>query len=208
MKVQRAVPLGEQVAIALQRAIVTGEEPAGSILTEEALADRFNVSRGPIRDAFRRLELQHLVEKSGRSFTVIGLQQSDLDEIYRLRARIESIAWGYLHSAGGDHRTVEEALQRMGDAADQADADAFAQADIDFHSAAVRLTGKRRVIAMWDNIEPSMRLILQFTNILSDDFPNVYQRHARLLEVLRTGTEDELEIAITNHIETSRHLLP
>ena len=207
MAIQKFVPLGDQVAAELQRAIVTGEIPAGSILTEEALAARFDVSRGPVRLAFRLLESQHLVEKAGRSYRVVGLEQADLDEIYKLRLAIETLGWQYLQESGNRAPELDQALRRMADAVDRKDVEDFAQADIDFHSIAVKLSGKRRIVTMWDQIEPSMRLVLQVTNRIDDDLDEVYHRHQVLLDALRSGSRALLVGVLEEHIQASRHLL-
>ncbi|GAP53632.1 gluconate operon transcriptional repressor [Arthrobacter sp. Hiyo6] len=172
------------------------------------MAERFEVSRGPVRDAFRILEAQHLVEKSGRSYVVLGLENSDLDEIYQLRTAIEPLAWSYLRDRRDNIAELDAAIKQMALAAQAQDAEAFARADIDFHSVAVRLSGKKRVVAMWDQIEPSIRLILQVTNLVNDDFDNVLHKHEILLDALRKGTESELRSSVVEHIENSRRILP
>lgn len=207
MAIRRAVPLSEQIAAELQIAIVRGDDPAGSILTEDALATRYDVSRVPVREAIRILESRHLIVKSGRSYRVAGLDKSDLDEVYRLRLAVEALGWHYLKSDGTDPSPLDDALTAMAEAADRDDPDAFAVADIDFHSAAVRLSGRRRVVGMWDQIEPSMRLILQITNIIDGELHDVHQRHVKLLEALRTGTDEELSTMVRAHIQDSWHLL-
>ncbi len=83
----------DRVFAALQDAIVHGEIPAGSRIGETELAERFGTSRGPLREALRRLESRHLVERTPHvGVRIATLDSSDLIEMYYLREALEGMA--------------------------------------------------------------------------------------------------------------------
>lgn len=85
-------------------AIDMGDFKPGDRLVESDLADRFGVSRTPIREALQRLETQSLLTRDGRSLIVASLDHNQLAELYVVRAELEGLA---AHLAAR-HATEEE----------------------------------------------------------------------------------------------------
>lgn len=73
-------------------AIDEGMFKPGDRLVESELADRFGVSRTPIREALQRLETQSLLTRDGRSLIVASLDHNQLAELYVVRAELEALA--------------------------------------------------------------------------------------------------------------------
>ncbi len=69
-----------------------GEYRPGDRLVEAELAERFGVSRTPIREAFQRLETQGILARDGRSLVVASLNHDQVGELYVLRAELEALA--------------------------------------------------------------------------------------------------------------------
>ncbi|HYO43600.1 MAG TPA: GntR family transcriptional regulator, partial [Candidatus Limnocylindrales bacterium] len=85
--------LWESIADQLRDEILDGRLGAGSRLLETELADRFGVSRGPVRDALNELARQGLAEDLPRRGTFVSsLSEHDLEEVYVLRRAIEEAA--------------------------------------------------------------------------------------------------------------------
>ena len=76
----------------LIEAIDMGEFRPGDRLVESDLAERFGVSRTPIREALQRLETQQLLSRDGRSLIVASLDHNQLAELYVVRAELEGLA--------------------------------------------------------------------------------------------------------------------
>ena len=64
----------------------------GDVLVENELADRFGVSRTPIREALQRLESQDIIARQGRSMVVASLDYAQLSELYTVRTELEGLA--------------------------------------------------------------------------------------------------------------------
>jgi DNA-binding GntR family transcriptional regulator len=115
-------------------AIDTGTYKPGSRLVESELAERFGVSRTPIREALQRLETQSLLSRDGRSLIVASLDHSQLSELYVVRGALEGLA----ARLAARHSTPEElAVLRHMLEADRAlvgDPDAMSRANHGFIS--------------------------------------------------------------------------
>ena len=85
------VQLKDAYALILE-AIETGIYRPGDRLVESELADRFRVSRTPIREALQRLETQSLLSRDGRSLIVASLDHNQLAELYVVRGELEGLA--------------------------------------------------------------------------------------------------------------------
>jgi DNA-binding GntR family transcriptional regulator len=83
----------DEIAYALEEAIVSGEIEPGSILRQESLSERYDVSRTPIREALRRLAALGLVQfVPNRGVRVRTLSRAELREAFLVRAELESLA--------------------------------------------------------------------------------------------------------------------
>ncbi|WP_295101215.1 GntR family transcriptional regulator, partial [uncultured Microbacterium sp.] len=134
--VKRGESLGAQVAQVLRQRIVRGELSPGARITEEALAEEFSVSRGPIRDALTQLSFEKLVEvQRPRGVYITGLSQDDVDQLYSLRGALEQLALSRAMRVEDDERwaSMAAAVDRMSQAADRGDHAAFVAADLEFH---------------------------------------------------------------------------
>lgn len=85
-------------------AIDAGIYKPGDRLVESELADRFQVSRTPIREALQRLETQSMLARDGRSLIVASLDHTQLAELYEVRAELEGLA----AQLAAQHATPEE----------------------------------------------------------------------------------------------------
>jgi GntR family transcriptional regulator, gluconate operon transcriptional repressor len=201
----RQAPLGEQLLAQLRALIVRGELPAGTHLVEGWMADRFGVSRGPVRDALRQLEIEGLVETRKRGVFVRGLTDTDLVELYAVRAALEGLAIreviAKLESA--DLSPLDEAVDGMRKAAKAADPDAFASADLDFHSAFYAIGGNRRLAATWALHRPLFAAMLAATNNTDRDLLPIAQDHADLAAVVREGEVEPALAALAVHLDGS-----
>ena len=100
----------DRVFEALQDAIVRGELPPGARVGETDLAERFGTSRGPLREALRRLESRRLVERTPHvGVRIAALDHGDLIELYYLREALEGMAarLAACHMNGGEFLVID-----------------------------------------------------------------------------------------------------
>lgn len=205
VSVRPAPALGQRVVDDLRRLIILGDLPAGTHLVESQLSKTFDVSRGPIRDALRQLEVEGLVEARRRGIFVIGLTSDDVEELYSLRQVIEAKAVSLcIERDDRDLTPAVEALDRMKMAAMSGEAESFAKADLDFHTALYEASGHRRLAALWQQYRPTFTTMLSLTNAEDRDLHPTYQDHVDLFDRVRDRDQESALRLLDEHIKGSR----
>ncbi|MBT2483844.1 MULTISPECIES: GntR family transcriptional regulator [unclassified Microbacterium] len=205
--VKRGESLGAQVAQVLRQRIVRGDLAPGARLTEEALAEEFAVSRGPIRDALTQLSFEKLVEvQRPRGVYITGLTRDDVDQLYSLRGALEQLALSRAMRVEDDARwgAMAAAVTRMGEAADAGDHAAFVTADLEFHSEIYALADHPRLHGAWDQYSPTFAALLEVTINHDEDLHESASDHARLMEVMRVGEPAEAAAVLSAHLDGAR----
>ena len=205
--VKRGESLGAQVARVLRQRIVRGELAPGARITEEALAEEFDVSRGPIRDALTQLSFEKLVEvQRPRGVYIVGLSPDDVEQLYSLRGALEQLALSRAMRVDDAARwaPMAAAVGRMGKAADDGDHAAFVTADLDFHSQIYALADHPRLEGAWNQYLPTFTALLDVTINHDEDLHESSGDHMKLLDVMRTGTPEKAAEVLASHLDGAR----
>ncbi|HEX4898260.1 MAG TPA: GntR family transcriptional regulator [Candidatus Limnocylindrales bacterium] len=158
--------LWEVVADQLRDEILDGRLPAGSRLVEAELAERFGVSRGPIRDALQELARGGLaVDLPRRGTFVSSLTEHDLEDVYVIRRAIEEAAARLTIERADDTdvAAIFEALALAEAAYGGADLGAAWDADMAFHRTYCRLSGNGRLLDLFDQLASQTVLLMRTT---------------------------------------------
>jgi DNA-binding GntR family transcriptional regulator len=156
--------LWESIADQLRDEILDGRLPAGSRLRETDLADRFGVSRGPIRDALAELSRGGLVMDLPRRGTFVSrLTEEDLDEVYVLRRAIEEAAVRLVieRASDSDLALVFATLAEAEAAYGRGDLPAAWEADMAFHRSYCVLSGNGRLLELFDRLASQTVLLMR-----------------------------------------------
>ena len=203
-------PLWETIAESMRRAIVLGELPAGVHLEEPALAQKFGVSRIPIREALVRLEHEGLVRSEPRrgSF-VIGVSGDDIHDIYELRELIECCA---VRRAAGrtDPASIamlEQCVARMDDALARQDLAGMVEPDLEFHRQIVLCSQSRQLLAAWDRLAGLVATILGITDTTYYNLPSRSHGHRLIVDSLLAGDSDGTEREIRAHLRNGERIM-
>lgn len=203
--VQPTPALGLHVLGSLRRLIITGQIAAGTHLVEAQLSESYAVSRGPVRDALKKLETEGLVESRRRGVFVIGLSVDDIHELYSLRHVLEREAVTRCVQAPGelDWTAARGALDGMARAGAAGDVSGFAEADLDFHSAFYVLSGHRRLDSVWQQYRPTFADMLTVTNTVDRDLGPTVQDHRHLLDAVAGRRLEESLDRLRSHVDGS-----
>lgn len=198
--------LGDRVANDLRSRIVRGELQHETRLVEEVLADEYDVSRGPVRDAIRQLASEQLVAvRRGKAY-VRKVGAAEVAELYALRMAIEPLAM----ALAATHATTadwEEAAGLVDDLLEAADAGSwvdYAEADLRFHDVFYRASGSDRLTAVWNLYQPTFRVMIQLATAQDADLHPSARSHEVMLRDLRAGRTDEVLVQLREHLEGSR----
>ncbi len=198
------MPLRDVVFNTLRQAIIKGELKPGERLLEIQLAGKLGVSRTPIREAIRKLELEGLVTMiPRRGATVAGITKKHLQDVLEIRKALEELA---IELACG--RMTEEELEELEEQqkrfeADIASDDSLMLANIDegFHDRIYASTRNERLVQMLDNLREQMyRYRLEYIKD-KDKRQMVIVEHNRIIRALSLRHVEEARQAIREHID-------
>ena len=182
----------------LRQHIIAGEFAPGSRLSEAALAERFDVSRNTLREAFRVLSEQGLVEHiPHRGVSVASPTIADVVDIYRVRRVIECTA---LRESEPEHPAVQRMRQALAEAEEHLPAEDWQRvgsANMAFHLAIVDLADSPRLARTYSDVAAELRLaFLKIDDPRSLHEPFVRKNRAVLTALVERGPQaaaDELE---------------
>ncbi len=181
-------------------AIDIGVYKPGDRLVESELADRFGVSRTPIREALQRLETQSLLSRDGRSLIVSSLDHSQIAELYVVRSELEGLA----ARLAARHATIEEkrVLQDMVDDDYKIvdDPNALSRANRRFHKQIHLASHNRFLVQQLDLVHRSMALMAT-TSLAADGRGEVaLAEHQQIVDAIMNGHEDKADECLRQHI--------
>ena len=109
-------PLASGLYTDLQRDILSGTIPDGSKLTEQTICKRYGVSRTPVREAFRQLEADGLIEIiPNRGAFATGLSRRDISDLFdlRLHFEVQAVEWAIKRMSSEEIDSLSESLEFM-----------------------------------------------------------------------------------------------
>ena len=181
-------------------AIEAGVYKPGDRLVESELAERFGVSRTPVREALQRLETQSMLTRDGRSLIVATLDHNQLAELYTVRTELEALA----ARLAARHATPEElrVLQSMidDDRKVLGDAQALARSNWRFHHQIHLASHNRYLVQQLDIVHRNMALMAR-SSLAVDGRPKVaLAEHQAIVDGLKSGDGMAAEAALRAHI--------
>ncbi len=153
------LPLRDVVFNTLRQAILTGELKPGERLMEIHLANRLGVSRTPIREAIRKLELEGLVTMiPRRGAEVAQITEKSMNDVLEVRRALDALCVELACDRITDEELEElrQACVGFEQAVKTKDAKKIAQADVALHDIIVHATGNQRLIQLVNNLSEQM----------------------------------------------------
>ena len=181
-------------------AIDTGVYRPGDRLVESELAERFGVSRTPIREALQRLETQSLLARDGRSLIVASLDHNQLAELYAVRTELEGLAarLAAQHAAPEEVRVLREMVEE--DAALLGDPDALSRANRRFHKQIHLASHNRFLVQQLDLVHRSMALMATTSLAAEGRGETALAEHREIVDAIERGDGDAAYAALKRHI--------
>jgi DNA-binding GntR family transcriptional regulator len=181
-------------------AIDTGIYGPGDRLVESDLADRFGMSRTPIREALQRLETQSMLTRTGRSLIVATLDHNQLAELYVVRTELEGLAarLAAQHATPEEVRVLRAMVEHDLELVD--DPNSLSRANRRFHKQIHLASHNRYLIAQLDLVHRSMALLA--TTSLAADGRGVMalEEHRAIVAAIGSGDGDAASDALKRHL--------
>lgn len=182
-------------------AIEAGVFKPGDRLVESELAERFGVSRTPVREALQRLETQSMLTRDGRSLIVASLDHTQLAELYVVRAELEGLA----ARLAARHASEEEIRVLAGMVADDmrlqgGDPRALARANKRFHRQIHLASHNRFLIQQLDLVQRSMALMATTSFAAEGRDEVALAEHGAIVAAIGARDGDAADQALKTHI--------
>lgn len=182
------------------QAIDSGIYRPGDRLVESELADRFGVSRTPIREALQRLETQSLLSRDGRSLVVATLGHNEMAELYVVRSELEALAarLASRHATEEEIRVmrkmIEEDRKRLTDPA------ALARSNRQFHRQLHLASHNRYLVQQLDLVYRSMALMATTSLAVEGRGETALAEHEGIVDAVAAGDAEEADRRFRAHI--------
>ncbi len=198
-EIYRTLP--EQIAARLQREVLSSKLKPGDPLREMDLSERFGVSRGPIREAFRQLTQQGLLvlepNKGVRVAQNPSVEVRPL--VVQLRRKIETFVLDSIFDriTADDLAVWDDILADIKTACESNDVDALTEHDLRFHQAIIQSHDDKDLFTLWQPI--MMRMLMHYNRL--DDIMESYREHKRILDAIHSGQKAEAIRALEANIQ-------
>lgn len=203
----------------IQRKIMEGELPAGSPVSDLAIARQCGISRTPVREAISQLASEGFLHQTpNRGAVVVQFRRADIVYLFELREALEVYAIrkaaGRRLSKSDDARIGQvidvpleliDDLRRSGRAAlDAAQMQRLLAADMAFHTLLLHAAGNPRIL----KLVKDTRLLMQIFNIphaghTAEELSAIHRQHTRILKAVAKGAAEEAAQALSEHIQNS-----
>lgn len=210
LSLQADLPLRDLVFNTLRQAILTGELKPGERLMEIHLADKLGVSRTPIREAIRKLELEGLVTMiPRRGAEVAQITEKSMSDVLEVRRTLDALC-----AELACDRISEEGLAALKDACGQfeqcvagRDAQRIAQADVALHDIILQATGNQRLIQMVNNLAEQMyRYRFEYIKD-SSQHERLVEEHKIIYQSILNKDKDTAAAAARTHINNQKQAI-
>ena len=198
------LPLRDVVFKTLRQAILKGELEPGERLMEIQLAERLGVSRTPIREAIRKLELEGLVLMiPRRGAEVAKISEKNLRDVLEVRRSLEELAIDLACQRIQEEEleTLREAQKEFAAAVAAGDAMEIAQTDEKFHEIIYSGTGNQKLMQILSNLREQMyRYRLEYIKD-ANKRQIILVEHEQILKALSLRHVQEARLAVREHID-------
>ena len=190
----------EAIAEELESMILAGDLAVGDRLDETRLAERFAVSRTPLREALHRLEASGLVELvPHRGAFVRGAEPHEMVEMFEVMAELEALA-GRLASRRASEDRLDEIDRHRRACEEAATPDEYYRANERFHGAIYEASGNAYLEAQAKQLHARLRPFRRLQLRVRGRMRQSIEEHRLIVEALRAGDEREAAQRLRDHV--------
>lgn len=210
IKLDSYKPLREVVTETLREAIVTGVLKPGERLMEIQMAEELGVSRTPVRESIRKLELEGFVVMVPRRGTYVAdLSIKDINEVYEIRTVLDVLAAGLAAERITEEELeeLERLLVQIGEFVDQNNVEKLIEFDSQFHDVLYRASRNDRLVGIINNLREQFTRFRSISMKYPGRMQNTVAEHTRLVEAIAQRNPDLAQQIAREHMENSEQTL-
>lgn len=210
IKLDSYQPLREVVCETLRDAIITGVLKPGERLMEIQLAEELGVSRTPVREAIRKLELEGFVIMIPRRGTYVAdMSIKDINEVFEVRTALDVLAAGLAAEriTEDELEQMERLLVQIGEHIEKGDMDKIVEVDSKFHDILYQASRNDRLVGIINNLREQLTRFRSISMSYPGRLKNTLEEHSRMVEALAARNSELAQQLAVEHMENSEQTL-
>ncbi|MBQ6622184.1 MAG: GntR family transcriptional regulator [Mogibacterium sp.] len=200
-------PLSSTLFIEIQKDILSGKIKSGTKLTEQSICKQYNVSRTPVREAFRQLESDGLIENiPNRGAFVIGLTRRDISDLFDLRCLFEmkAVEWAIQRMDDAEIDSLRENIEFMEFYTLKGDVDKVLHFNSLFHNIIYKGTRNRMLYQTLAAYQTYLKHSAPAKTFTDDYLNTILAEHKAIFEAFETKNPAAGRKAMQHHMEQSK----
>ncbi len=201
-------PLREIVFETLREAIINATLKPGERLMEIQLAEELGVSRTPVREAIRKLELEGFVVMVPRKGAYVAdISMKDIADVFELRAALEGLAAGL-----AAERITEEELERLerilvtiGECVSNNDLEKLIEVDTEFHDILFKASRNERLVQIVSNLREQIQRFRKASLSTPGRMKYALEEHKKIVEAISERNVELAQTLAREHIENAEN---
>ena len=202
-----ARPLSADMYSELRADILSGEIPDNSKLTEHAICKKYNVSRTPVREAFRQLEADGLIENiPNRGAFVTGLSRRDISDLFDLRSlfEIQAVEWAIKRMTTEEIEALRETLEFMEFYTLRNDTEKVMMFNSQFHNILYAGTNDRMIHKALNTYQTYLKHSAPAKTYSKDQLKQILDEHKTIFNAVEAKNTAAGRKAMEQHMEQSK----
>lgn len=201
-------PIREIVLEELRQAIFKGKIKPGDRLVETTIADGMGVSRTPVREALRQIELEGLAENMPRKGTVVkGITKEEALDIYDVRAVMEGLATKLccLNISRKDILELKNVIKEMEISLNSKDVDNFILLHNKWNDIILTSSNNKYLIRSINQINEYLSMLRSISLYTDESRRVALKEHKEILDAIEAGDENLSEALVKKHVENAKN---
>lgn len=210
IKLDNYKPLREMVFESLREAIIQGRLKPGERLMEIQLAEEMGVSRTPVREAIRKLELEGFVVMVPRKGAyVAGISVKDIVDVFEVRAALEALAAGLAAERATEEELeeLERSLVQISEVTGREDIDALVATDINFHELIYKACRNERLVQILTHLKEQITRFRTTSLSQPGRSKHAVEEHRKIVEAISDRNVELASTLAREHIENAEQSL-
>lgn len=209
MGINNVKPIRDIVYEQLRKTILAGNLKPGERIIEKEYADKLNISRTPVREALRKLEIEGFVEYIPRKGVVVkGFSFKDIIEIYEIRKSLECLAVKNVIKNVDDEyiEKLKSTVEQMDALESQGDIEGVFDICKDFHQTILSASEMPRLMSMINTLQEYLERFRRVTMSKDSRRLSAIKEHKEILEAIIDRDVERVQEIVSRHIDNSKEV--
>jgi GntR family transcriptional regulator, rspAB operon transcriptional repressor len=204
---QSAQPLSTSLYYEIQKSILSNELEPNTKLTEQSICKQYNVSRTPVREAFRQLESDGLIENiPNRGAFVVGLSKRDISDLFDLRClfEIQAVEWAIQRLTEEELDSLKETIDFMEFYTMKNDIEKVLSFNSSFHNTIYKATKDRMLQKTLATYQTYLKHSAPPRTFSKDYLITILDEHKAIYEAIESKNIPAARLAMETHMHQSK----